>query len=269
MIEEASSPRFDRAKFVEFAKTRDPALRSELVEDHLGLARYLALRFSYQGQSHDDLMQVASLGIVKAVDRFEPERGVAFSTYASHTVIGELKRHFRDNGWAIRAPRRIQDLHAEVGRATDTLTQQLGRAPTVDELAKATGSTMEAVIEAMEAGSFVRTSSLDSPVLEEGGTSVHVRTEDPSFAVTDNRGLLAPAMAHLSPREQTVLRLRFVDQCTQSEIAALIGVSQMHVSRLLAESLRTLRVRIDASADEGEVDGVVEQDSSSAGRSDV
>src|SRR5579859_8181524 len=140
-----------REKFVELANTRDPRLRDELVTAHLGLAHQLARRFANRGEAYDDLVQVASLAIVKSVDRFDPERGVEFSTFATRTVIGELKRHFRDKGWAVRAPRRIQELYLELGHAIGALSQELGRSPTVAELASHTGASEEAVLEALEA----------------------------------------------------------------------------------------------------------------------
>lgn len=230
-----------REKFVELAETRDPALRDELVTAHLGLAHQLARRFANRGEAYDDLVQVASLAIVKSVDRFDPERGVEFSTFATRTVIGELKRHFRDRGWAVRAPRRIQELYLELGQTIGTLSQELGRSPTVPELATAVGSTEEAVLEALEAGQGYRTSSIDVPDRQDETLSSRLGTEDTKYAGVDDRSVLAPAMAKLPPREQMILQLRFVDGLTQSEIATRIGVSQMHVSRLLAASLEKLR----------------------------
>ena len=227
--------------FVEFAATRDPKLRDELVTAHLGLAHQLARRFVNRGESYDDLVQVASLAIVKSVDRFDPERGVEFSTFATRTVLGELKRHFRDKGWAVRAPRRIQELYLELGQTVSTLSQELGRSPTVAELAAATGASEEAVLEALEAGQGYRTSSIDAPDRQEETLAERIGGEDITFGNVDDRSVLAPAMARLAPREQTILRLRFADGLTQSEIATRIGVSQMHVSRLLAASLERLR----------------------------
>jgi RNA polymerase sigma-B factor len=248
MSETARESRFDREKFVEFAASRDPELRDELVTAHLGLAQHLARRFANRGESTDDLVQVASIGIMKSVDRFDPDRGVEFSTYAARTVLGELKRHFRDKGWAVRAPRRIQELYLEIGHATAELAQKLGRPPTMAELAEATGSTVEAVIEATEAGAGYRNSSLDAPGRSEHGTAEVIGEEDTAFESVENRALLIPAFASLPEREQTLLRLRFVDGLTQSEIATRIGVSQMHVSRLLTASLRKLRDHIEAAS---------------------
>lgn len=230
-----------REKFAEFAATRDPRLRDELVTAHLGLAHQLARRFANRGETYDDLVQVASLAIVKSVDRFDPERGVEFSTFATRTVIGELKRHFRDRGWAVRAPRRIQELYLELGQTIGTLSQELGRSPTVPELAASVGATEEAVLEALEAGQGYRTSSIDVPDRQEETLANRLGSEDSKYAGVDDRSVLAPALAKLPAREQAILRLRFVDGLTQSEIASRIGVSQMHVSRLLAASLEKLR----------------------------
>ncbi|MGH9044592.1 MAG: SigB/SigF/SigG family RNA polymerase sigma factor [Acidimicrobiales bacterium] len=241
--------RFDKEKFVRFAATRDPTLRDELITAHLGLAQHLARRFANRGEPVDDLVQVASIGVMKSVDRFDPERGVEFSTFAARTILGELKRHFRDKGWAVRAPRRIQELYLEIGHATGELAQKLGRPPTLAEIGAVTGATLEAVIEATEAGSGYRTASLDTPArLEKGGVDA-IGQEDSSFGDVDNQALIGPAFATLPEREQTILRLRFVSGMTQSEIAGRIGVSQMHVSRLLTASLRKLREKIEAGSE--------------------
>ncbi len=230
-----------RAKFEAFAESGNPKLRDELVTAHLGLAHQLARRFANRGETFDDLFQVASLAVVKSVDRFDPNRGVEFSTFATRTVIGELKRHFRDKGWAVRAPRRIQELYLELGHTIGTLSQELGRSPTVAELAASTGATEEAVLEALEAGQGYRTSSIDVPDRQEETLANRLGSEDSKYLAVDDRSVLAPALAKLPPREQTILQLRFVDGLTQSEISARIGVSQMHVSRLLAASLAQLR----------------------------
>ena len=230
-----------RERFVEYAATRDPALRDELVAAHLGLAHQLARRFANRGEPYDDLVQVASMAIVKSVDRFDPGRGVEFSTFATRTTVGELKRHFRDRGWAIRAPRRIQELYLELGQVVGTLSQELGRSPTVAELAEATGAGEEAVLEAMEAGQGYRNASIDVPDRQDETLASRLSSEDTTYSAVDDRALLAPALEKLAPRERTILRLRFFEGLTQSEIASRVGVSQMHVSRLLAASLERLR----------------------------
>jgi RNA polymerase sigma-B factor len=228
-------------KFADFAETRDTRLRDELVEAHLDLARQLARRFSNRGESYDDLSQVASIALIKSVDRFDPERGVEFSTFATRTIIGELKRHFRDRGWAIRAPRRIQELYLELGHVTESMTHELGRPPTIAEMAKATDVTEDAVLEALEAGQSYRTSSIDAPDRQDSTIGSQLGQVDPGFGGTEDRLVLALSLAKLPEREQTILRLRFVEGLTQSQIAAQIGISQMHVSRLLAASLSKLR----------------------------
>jgi RNA polymerase sigma-B factor len=239
----ASSVEYEdlRQKFVEFAETKNPRLRDELVEAYLDLARQLARRFSNRGETYDDLAQVASIALIKSVDRFDPERGVEFSTFATRTIIGELKRHFRDRGWAIRAPRRIQELYLELGHVTESMTHDLGRPPTVSEMARETGVSEDAVLEALEAGQSYRTSSIDAPDRQETTMGSRLGEVDAGFSGTEDRLLLAVSLAKLPDRERTILQLRFVNGLTQSQIAAQIGISQMHVSRLLAASLTKLR----------------------------
>src|SRR5687768_2520609 len=165
--------------FVAFAASRDDQVRAKLIEAHLGLAEYLARRFSNRGEPLDDLVQVASTGLIKAVDRFEPERGLEFSTYATHTIVGELKRHFRDKGWAVRVPRRMQELHLRLTTLVSTLNQELGRSPTIAEIAHAAGVSEEEVLEAMEAGQAYRFTSLDAPSPgEDGGSLASTLGED-------------------------------------------------------------------------------------------
>ena len=228
-------------QFVEFARTRDPALRNELVAGHLGLAHQLARRFASRGEPHDDLVQVASLALVKAVDRFDPDQGVTFGAYAVRCIVGELKRHFRDRGWAVRAPRRIQELCLELGHQTELLSQELQRAPTVAELAGAVGASKEAVLEALEARQGYRTSSLDAPGGDSDSLSHYLGSDDPRFSLVEDKSILAQAIGRLPERDQVILELRFVNGLTQSEIAARLGTSQMQVSRLLSATLRHLR----------------------------
>jgi RNA polymerase sigma-B factor len=224
------------------------AAREAMITDNLGLAQQLARRFLHRGEPLEDLVQVASIALVKSVDRFDPGRGVDFAAFATSTIIGELKRHFRDKGWAVRASRRVQELYLELGHATATLIQELGRSPTVAELARATGSTEEAVIEAIEAGQGYRATSIDASENEDDPLSYRLGRLDARYDSVEERALLAPALAMLPPRERSILRMRFVQGLTQSEIAGAIGVSQMHVSRLLAASLQELRHHIDGRA---------------------
>lgn len=241
MVETGGPAADGRDKFIRFARTRDKQLRDELVEEHLGLAYQLARRFSNRGEPYDDLAQVASVALIRSVDRFDPDRGVEFSTFATRTVIGELKRHFRDRGWAVRAPRRIQELYLELGHVSESLAHQQGRPPTVAELAEATESSEEAVLEALEAGQNYRTTSIDAPDRQDGTIASRLGQVDTGFGAAEDRTVLADSLAGLPEREQVILQLRFVEGLTQSEIAERIGVSQMHVSRLLSASLAKLR----------------------------
>jgi len=239
-----------REQFIAFAHQREAPLRDELVAAHLGLAEYLARRFANRGEPLDDLVQVASLGLIKAVDRFDPERGVEFSTYATHTIVGELKRHFRDKGWAIRAPRRMQELYLQLGKVVGTLSQELGHSPTIAELAAEVEVSEEEVLEALEAGQAYRSASLDAPVGNEEGETLgaHLGEEDVSLADVESRATLSPLLAQLPPRERLILHLRFFEGLTQSEIATRLNISQMHVSRLLARSVSELRNAAEAPA---------------------
>jgi RNA polymerase sigma-B factor len=237
-----------RLKFEEFAETRHEDLRSELVEAHLGLAEHLARRFTHRGEPFDDLVQVSSLGLIKSVDRFDPRRGVEFSAFATKTIVGELKRHFRDKGWAVRAPRRVQELYLDLGHAVGTLSQELQRAPTIHELAHETSASEDDVIEALEAGRAYRSASLDEAA-EPGEETLSARlgSEDRKFGDAEWRVVLLPHLETLPPRDRAILRHRFVEGLTQTEIAARVGISQMHVSRLLARSLAVLREACAAS----------------------
>ncbi len=219
----------------------DPEAREELITENLGLAQQLARRFLHRGEPLEDLVQVASVALVKSVDRFDPGRGVDFPAFATRTIIGELKRHFRDKGWAVRASRRVQELYLELGHATSSLVQELGRSPTVAELAEATGATEEAVLEAIEAGQGYRAASIDATESEDDPLAARLGSQDANYDSVEDRVVLGPALATLPAREQSILRMRFVEGLTQSEIAVAVGVSQMHVSRLLSSSLEKLR----------------------------
>ncbi len=230
--------------FQEFAATREHSLRDQLIEAHLGLAEYLARRFSNRGEPLDDLVQVASLGLVKAVERFDPGRGLEFTTFATPTIVGELKRHFRDKGWAVRVPRRVQELHLRVTGVVDELQLELGRSPTVAEIAVRAGTSEDEVIEAVDAGSAYRSASLDAgrgDDEESPGLLGQLGGLDPELLRAEGRAGLSPLIAELPQREQLMLYLRFYEGKTQSEIADRLGISQMHVSRLLSRSLDRLR----------------------------
>ena len=232
-----------RRKFHEYAKTRDRSLRDDLVTAHMGLAEYLARRFTNRGEPLDDLVQVAALGLLKAVDRFDPERGLEFSTYATPTIVGELKRHFRDKGWAVRVPRRVQELHLRLGGVVSVLSQELGRSPTIGEIAQSAAVSEEEVLEAIEAGHAYRFTSLDAPARDEDemSLSAELGAEDQGLIDSEHRVTLSPLIAQFPPRERMILHLRFFEGMTQSEIAGRLGISQMHVSRLLARALTQLR----------------------------
>jgi RNA polymerase sigma-B factor len=206
----------------------------------------LARRFANRGETHEDLVQVASLALVRAAERYDPERGVMFSTFAAASIIGELKRHFRDRGWAVRAPRRLQEMVLEIGSAVDRLGQELGRSPTVPELAREIHASEADVLEALEAGQSYRTSSLDARDREGQSMAESLGAEDAGYARVENHSALAMALETLSPRDRRIVQLRFVDGLSQSEIAARLGVSQMQISRLLAASIHRLRSNIEA-----------------------
>jgi RNA polymerase sigma-B factor len=234
-----------RAKFEEFAATGDRRVRDELIEAHLRLAEHLARRFANRGVPLDDLIQVASLGLVKAVERFDPERGLEFSTFATPTIVGELKRYFRDKGWSVRVPRRVQELHVEINSLVAELTQELGRSPTIAELADRARTSEDEVLEAMEAGQAYRSTSIDAPMRGDDADSTGLGDQlgdaDANLFDAENRVLISDLLTVLPKREQLMLHLRFFEGMTQSQIAERLGISQMHVSRLLAKSLRILR----------------------------
>ena len=220
-------------------------LREQLVNQYLGLVEFLARRFRNRGEPLEDLVQVGTIGLLKAIDRFDLDREVEFSTYATPTIVGELKRHFRDKGWALRVPRRLQELHLELTKVVGELGQDLGRAPTVAEIAKATELSEETVLEGLEIADAYNLTSLDAPMDSEdaGSTSFadQLGAEDEHLENLEYRASLAPEMAKLPERERRILYLRFFKGLTQSEIADKLGISQMHVSRLLARTLSQLR----------------------------
>ncbi|MCW2691689.1 MAG: polymerase, sigma 28 subunit, Sig subfamily [Mycobacterium sp.] len=238
-----------RAMFAELV-TLEPGsathrgLRDQLVEMHLPLVEYLARRFRNRGEPLDDLVQVATIGLIKSVDRFDLERGVEFSTYATPTIVGEIKRHFRDKGWAIRVPRRLQELKLALTKATSDLSQKNGRSPTVSELAAHLGMSDEEVLEGLESANAYSAVSLDAP---DGGdedspaVADTLGVLDESLEGVEYRESLKPLLEQLPAREKKILMLRFFGNMTQSQIAAELGISQMHVSRLLARTLAQLR----------------------------
>ena len=222
--------------------------REDLVHLHLPLVEHCARRFRNRGEPLDDLVQVGTIGLIKAVDRFETERGVEFSTYATPTIIGEIKRYFRDKGWAIRVPRRLQELRMQITTTTADLAQKLGRSPTPRELAEVIGCSVEEIIEGMESSNAYSTLSLDaSDGSDDGPPSMFdvLGVDDHNLAHVEIRESLKPLLEGLDPREKRILLLRFFKNMTQSQIAEEIGVSQMHVSRLLAKTLKQLRASLE------------------------
>jgi RNA polymerase sigma-B factor len=220
-------------------------VRDRLVQLHLPLVEHLARRFRNRGEPYDDLVQVATIGLIKAIDRYELDRGVEFSTYATPTIVGEIKRHFRDKGWAVRVPRRLQELRLSISSATQQLSQELGRSPTVGELAKHLQLSEDEVLEGLESANAYSTLSLDAPDSsgEEDAPAVldSLGGWDEQLEGVEYRESLRPLLAQLPDREKHILMLRFFGNMTQSQIAERIGISQMHVSRLLARTLGQLR----------------------------
>ncbi|WP_330287866.1 RNA polymerase sigma factor SigF [Streptomyces sp. NBC_00576] len=221
-------------------------LRNRLVRMHLPLVEHLARRFRNRGEPLDDLTQVATIGLIKSVDRFDPDRGVEFSTYATPTVVGEIKRHFRDKGWAVRVPRRLQELRLSLTTATAELSQRHGRSPTVHELAEKLGISEEEVLEGLESANAYSTLSLDVPDTDDESPAVAdtLGSYDEALEGVEYRESLKPLLEDLPPREKRILLLRFFGNMTQSQIAQEVGISQMHVSRLLARTLAQLREKL-------------------------
>ena len=234
----------ERRLFEEYLEDGDLEARERLVARFLPLARQLARRYASAGEPMDDLIQVASVGLVKAIDRYELDRGTAFSSFAVPTILGEIKRYFRDTGWTLRVPRGIQERRMKVNRAIPALTGKLGRSPTTAEIAEHIEATSEEVLEALEAAVAYEPVSLDTPAGsgdDDETWAQSVGGEDPNYELVEYGMTLAPAMASLSERERLILHMRFVKDMTQSEIAKTIGISQMHVSRLIRKALETMR----------------------------
>jgi RNA polymerase sigma-B factor len=226
----------------------DLQAREQLIEQYMSLVRSLARRYSYRGEQLEDLVQIGAIGLIKAIDRFDLERGVELTTYATPNIIGEIKRHFRDKGWSVRVPRGLQELNVQLSRLVEQLTVQYRRSPTIPELAKAAGVEEEEVLEALESGRAYTSLSLsvgggggdddDLDPLESLGTEEH------QYEVSEDRAVLAPGFKALDERERRILQLRFFEGLTQSQIAQQVGISQMHVSRLIRRSLEKIRETI-------------------------
>jgi RNA polymerase sigma-B factor len=239
----------DKILLRKYHEEGDLQAREKLIEQYMSLVRSLARRYAYRGEQLDDLVQIGAIGLIKAIDRFDINRGVELTTYATPNIIGEIKRHFRDKGWAVRVPRGLQELNVQLSKLMDSLTVQLGRSPTIPELAKAAGVEEEQVLEALESGRAYTSLSLsvggggdddELDPLESLGTEEH------QYEVSEDRAVLAPGFRALEPRERMILQLRFFDGLTQSQIAQQVGISQMHVSRLIRRSLEKIRETIAA-----------------------
>ena len=224
---------------------KDPAAREELITRYLPLVRSLARRFASRGQPVEDLIQVGSIGLIKAIDRFDLDRGVELSTYATPTIMGEIKRYFRDKGWAVKVPRALQDLNVRLNRIVEQLTVDLQRSPTIAELAEAAQVSEEEVVEALESGRAYSSVSIFSGGANEEEESLELLDclgqEEQAYEIVEQRRFLAPALERLDPRERLILHLRFFEGMTQTQVAARIGISQMHVSRLIRKSIDNLR----------------------------
>ena len=238
-----------RELFRRFKEEGDMDAREKLVMSHLNLVRFIANKFKNRGEPIDDLVQVGYLGLLKAIDRFDPSRGLEFTTFATPTIMGEIKRHFRDKGWSVRVPRRLQELSAKVNQATDTLTSQLQRSPTIAEIADYLDATVDEVLEAMESSSAYSSVSLEAPSGSDDDDTPSVidryATEDSDLAFTDDRIIIEEALASFSPRERDVIEMRFLKGMTQIEIAEKLGISQVQVSRLLRRTLKKIQDKID------------------------
>jgi RNA polymerase sigma-B factor len=246
-----AAKRLEQQLFRRYQRDGDLHARRELTERYLPLARSLARRYERPGESLDDLLQVASLGLVKAIDRFDPERGLSFSSYAVPTMLGELRRYFRDTGWALHVPREMQERVLKVNAAVERLSGELGRSPSPQQLADELNLPVEEILEAIEANTAYDTSSLDTPLRsgdEQSQTVAETLGEtDARFELIEDRASIGPALKALPERERLILHLRFVDDLTQTEIAQRIGVSQMHVSRLIRRALEQIRVAAQAA----------------------
>jgi RNA polymerase sigma-B factor len=227
----------------------DLAAREQLIEQYMSLVRSLARRYSYRGEQLEDLVQIGAIGLIKAIDRFDLNRGVELTTYATPNIIGEIKRHFRDKGWSVRVPRGLQELNVQLSRLVEQLTVQLGRSPTIPELAKAAGTDEESVLEALESGRAYSAVSLSATGDgdEDGDLDPldSLGKEEPRYQLSEEWAVLAPGFRVLDERERAILHLRFFKGLTQSQIAQQVGISQMHVSRLIRRSLEKIREEIE------------------------
>jgi len=231
---------------VAYHREGDGDARDRAIVELMPLVRALASRYSGRGEPLEDLVQVGMVGLIKAVDRFDVERGVEFSSYAVPTIVGEIRRHFRDKAWAMHVPRRLKELGVKLSRVLGELTTELGRSPTIAELAEAIGEDEEDVIDALDSAQAYSTRSLHSPFDDGESLIDQLGDDEPGYEWVEQDSLLAAGLEALDERERRIVELRFFEEMTQSQIAAEIGISQMHVSRLLRRSLAVMRGRLDA-----------------------
>jgi RNA polymerase sigma-B factor len=252
-------PESDKVLLRRYHEQGDLAARERLIEQYMSLVRSLARRYAYRGEQLEDLVQIGAIGLIKAIDRFDVNRGVELTTYATPNIIGEIKRHFRDRGWSVRVPRGLQELNIQLSRLMEELTVQLSRSPTIAELAKAAKVTDEEVLEALESGRAYTSLSLSVGASsdEEGELDPleSLGTEEPRYEVSENLAMLAPGFRVLDERERKILHLRFFEGLTQSQIAQQVGISQMHVSRLIRRSLEKIREEIAADDERSAASG--------------
>jgi RNA polymerase sigma-B factor len=244
----AARQREDRELLRRYHVDGDRSAREQLIARHLPLVRSLARRYAGRGEALEDIEQVGAIGLIKAIDRFDLDREVSLATYATPNVVGEIKRHFRDKGWAIRVPRSLQELNAKMSSTIDDLTARLGHSPSVAEIAESLGTTNEEVLEALEVGSAYTALSLDAGPAGSDDDSDPMETiggEDAEFDRSEDRATLGPALARLPDREREILRMRFEEGLPQTQIAERVGLSQMHVSRLIRRSLATMREELE------------------------
>lgn len=248
VVEEA---RGDEEIFLRYYRTRDPVLRERLVMNHMNLVRFLAKKFANRGEPLDDLIGVGTIGLMHAIDRFDPERGIRFATFATPTIVGEIKRHFRDRGWAIKVPRRLQEVNLASNKAVEQLTSKLNRTPTVQEVSEAIGASIEETLEGMELGHLYELVSLDNELGGDDDDSRsrledYVGQEDVAFEELGVRSRLEDAIGRLTPRERKIIILRFFKGWSQTDVAKELQISQMHVSRLQHRALNRLREMVQS-----------------------
>ncbi len=237
-----------RELFRRYKLEGDEDAREQLILNHLNLVRFLAAKFKNKGEPLDDLIQVGTVGLIKAIDRFDISRDLEFTTYATPTILGEIKRHFRDKGWSVRVPRRLQELSAKVNKATDELTKDLQRSPSVAEIAEHLDVSVDEVLEAMESSSAYSSVPLEAGSGDDDDAPAVIdryASEDAGLGTADDRMVIEDTIRDFSPREQDVIRMRFVEGLTQVEIAERLGVSQVQVSRLLRRTLKKIQEKID------------------------